>query len=664
MATAVPDLPPRAIPELLRESAARYSPKVAIQMRRPDGTWQRHTYGELSDAAHGFAAGLLALGFEPGNQAAIILESSPEWAIGYLAVACAGGVVVPIYYQLAAEELAYILRESDCRLAIVSHRVLDRLPPRDAVPTLERLIVVEGPRGTEAEAAATSPWADAWVRFGEVSAGAATPTRPALPTVVPEQLLQILYTSGTTGNPKGAMLTHANVTVNVEQARRRVGVGAGDHILHVLPLHHVMTLFVGVPLPIAIGATVTYETDLRRVVDRMSEVHPTVFLGTPELYARILRRIFERAEAEGRGERLRKALHLVERAKQLTGINVGPLLFKSTMHKRLGGNMRFMVSGGAALSPEIARQYYNFGLLLIQGWGLTETSPVAAAQEVSRARFLFTRYYEEQLGTVGRAVEGMEARLIDVPDKQLFVQEHGEGELVLRGPNVMVGYYKNDAATREAFVGGVTEGPGRWYRTGDVGRIDERGDIYITGRAKDVVVLASGEKVYPDEVEAKLLESPLVEEVAVVGHVLGAGLIPGSGVPSPADLEQVPGSPRAAAEAVGRVQAWAVVFPNYEALQEQAQREGRPLTDDAAAEWVLTDLRGLQQDITPYKRVSEMVLTDTPLPKTAIRKVKRFEVARMLAAGRPGFSVDQLRASAEALAAELEPSPAPAAPAA
>jgi long-chain acyl-CoA synthetase len=330
----------------------------------------------------------------------------------------------------------------------------------------------------------------------------------------------------------------------------------------------------------------------------------------------------------------------VDTVKQRTGVNIGPLVFGGSIHKRLGGRLRFLASGSAALPPEVARQFFNFGLLLIQGYGMSETSPIMAVQEASRFKFLFTRSYERRLGSVGQPVDGLDARLADVPDKHIFVEERGEGELLVRGPNVMAGYFRNEPATQAAFV---DEGGLRWLHTGDIARFDAQGHLYITGRAKDVIVLASGEKVYPDELEEKLVESPLVAELAVVGRVAMAE----AGVPRTA---QPPGG---AAEALGKLQVWAVVFPSYQALHECAEREGQALTAESARRWLVADLRRIEQDIAPYKRLSEIALVDTPLPKTPLRKVKRFEVTRLLAEGRPDFDLDRLKVASEATAAPV-----------
>jgi long-chain acyl-CoA synthetase len=229
---------------------------------------------------------------------------------------------------------------------------------------------------------------------------------------------------------------------------------------------------------------------------------------------------------------------------------------------------------------------------LIQGWGLTEASPVITGQVISPFDFHFTRRIEQQAGSVGRPIQGVEVALIDVPEKNVYVPIHGEGELVARGPNIMLGYYKNEAATSRAMLGD-------WLRTGDMGCIDKGGNVYITGRAKYVIVLDSGEKVYPEEVEERLAESPLVADVCVVGR----------------QVRRLTGG--------SRIEVTAVVHPNIEAVRERARLDPPSLSADTVRRWVSEDIARLQQDGPAFKRVTEVVLTDTPLPKTPLRKVRR-----------------------------------------
>jgi long-chain acyl-CoA synthetase len=331
---------------------------------------------------------------------------------------------------------------------------------------------------------------------------------------------------------------------------------------------------------------VTFENDLLRVRDRLEEAKPTIFLGVPALFDLMYRAIVQRIESEGRLPIFERGLRVVDVAKRRTGVNLGRLVFRE-LHQRLGGNIRFLLSGGAALKPEVALQYFRLGLPLIQGWGMSEASPVIAVQRWVPRKFFFSNYYEEHVGSVGPPLEGVEVGLIDVPEKEIYVHVHGEGELVARGPNVFPGYWQAEDETRAAKVGD-------WLRTGDLGRIDDEGNIWITGRSKYVIVLDSGEKVVPDELEERFGASDVLQDVCVL--------------------------PR---RNRNKVQVGAVVYPNLDAVRARLEARGEPLSETTVQNVVEEEIDAFARELAPHKRVTEVILTDTPLPKTAILKVMR-----------------------------------------
>jgi len=597
----IPDEQPLTIPDMLRASARKFSAHTALWQRSGDGSPpETMTYAQVLEQAQHFAAGLLQLGLRRGDHVAIIAENSIEWTLSFLGISLAGGVAVPVYYRLAEDEQAALMRYADVRFACVGPSPEGRAP--GGLRHMERLILLGGASAQRQErvrglrALLQGIHSRDPLTFQEVLARGRDTHAASQVTVAPDDLAALLFTSGTTGTPKAVMLSHRNILSNVWAVKQVVHVGADDRLLLVLPMHHPFPLTLGLVMPLAIGATVAYENDLKRVRDRMAEVQPTVFFGVPELYRLLLRAIFQRAEAEGQARRLHTALKLSGLVKQVTGINIGPLLFRS-LHRRLGGKIRFLASGGAALPPELARQYYRIGLLLVQGWGLSETAPVLTVQEIDRKKFLFTRHYERLAGTVGRPIPGVRLRLLDVPEKELVASREGEGELAAQGPNVMQGYYKDPAATAAVFI---EDESGRWFRTGDMGRITPEGYVYLTGRVKSVIVLDSGEKVSPEEVEDVLRESPYIIDVAVIGR----------------RPDKYVGT--------GKVEVHAVVYPSYEALRKHAEVEGVPLTAERAQQWVTEEVKRLQQQrLAPYKWVRQIILTDQPLPKTPLGKVRR-----------------------------------------
>lgn len=582
------------IPELLAQSARRSPRKVAFQVKTGQ-EFRTLSMSELQDRAVDFGAALIALGLRPGDRVAIICENGLEWIVAYMGLVMAGGVGVPIYTELKGPEVSVLIRQSEPRFAVVSSGVMARL--RDHLRGLKLIVVgEEGLSHGDNHVPTSGFWL--WhhraevLGFEEAMGRATDESRATLAAmqVKPDDLASLVFTSGTTGGPKGVMLTHRNFVANLNSIRRTLPFSDRDSLLLVLPFHHAFPFTVGLLTPLAYGATVTLENNLLRVAERMAEVQPTAFMGVPALYDLMYRAILGRLEAEGRRRLFDRGLRLADAVKRRTGLNIGRTVFRE-LHNRLGGHLRFMVSGGAALNPATARNFMRLGMPMLQGWGLTEAAPCCAAQRLWPRRFYTTHYYERHLGTVGPPIPGVDVALIDVPEKEIYVHLHGEGELVVRGENVSPGYWRAEAATRASRAG-------EWLRTGDLGRFDEEGNIYITGRSKYIIVLESGEKVHPDELEEKLGQSALIQDICVIGR-----------------------------KARDKTQVCAVVYPSYVDAQAQVQAQGVTLDKDRLQSMIAAEIERHAVDLAPYKRVSRIILADTPLPKTAILKVHREQMS-------------------------------------
>lgn len=581
---------PATFPELIELNRRTYGPKVAFQ-QKARGTWQRLTHDEVARRSYDIAAGLIALGLHHGDRVAIVAENSIDWALSYYAIVTAGGVAVPVYYDLNPAEIAEMVGRSGARMAVLSQRSLARLR---AHMTELRVILVAGdqPPPSDALPSDLSPVDQPDVLALADVPGRATPSsrdRLAATVVAPDDLASIVFTSGTAGGMKGVMLSHRNFMANMHSVRRSIPFTPKDRIVMVLPMHHAFPFIVGIAVSPAVGGELTFENDLRRIRDRMAEVKPTLFLGVPQLFEVMYRNIVHGIEAQGRLENFERGLRIVEATKARTGVNIGRIVFRE-LHKRLGGSLRFMVSGGAALNPQVAKNFARLGVPIVQGWGLTESAPVISVQRWSPRKFYLSSYYEEHVGTVGTPLEGVEVALIDVPEKELYVHLHGEGELIVRGDNISPGYWQGEDATRAARVG-------EWLRTGDVGSIDDEGNIWITGRSKFVIVLDSGEKIHPDELEEKLGRSSAIEDLAVIGRKVR-----------------------------GKTQAWAIVYPNRDEIT--ARLEGAPLTEAAVRAIIKAEIDAAEHDIAAYKRISDFMLSDIPLPRTRpLRKIARGQIA-------------------------------------
>lgn len=451
------------------------------------------------------ALGLERLGVARGDRVAIVSESRPEWLVADLAALTLGAVTVPIYPTLTAAQTRAILADSGARVAFVSDRTqAEKLAEvRDGVPGFDATIVMAGETGGLGGRTLTL---DEVAERGHdrlrESWGLGRQYHDRARQVAPGDLATLIYTSGTTGDPKGVMLTHANIVSNVKACCEVLGLGPDDVALSFLPLSHSFERTVAY-IYLASGVTLVFAESLETVGRDLGVVRPTMMTGVPRAFEKMQARILEAAASAPLVRRVlfRWALAVgraVSRAR-LTGRR--PPLFAAVQHRladrlvlskiraRTGGRIRYLVSGSAALPPAVAEFFHAVGLLLLEGYGLTETAPVLTVNPPDSPR----------LGTVGRPIPGVELRIAE------------DGEILARGPNVMAGYYNKPEATAAVLRDG-------WLHTGDIGEIDGQGYLRITDRKKDIIVTSGGKKVVPQPVENLLKASPLVAEAVVLGE--------------------------------------------------------------------------------------------------------------------------------------------------
>jgi long-chain acyl-CoA synthetase len=464
--------------DLLDEAVSRFPDTVALEGDIEGLGRVRLTRTDLRDRAAFLAHQLIHSGMEPGDKVALLSPNRPEWAVGYFGILLAGGVIVPLDVNLKEAELENIVRRS-ASVALVTDesergRAAGFAPRRHETKMLYPL--------------------DA---HGEVKA-ASTDECPGV-KCGPEDLALISFSSGTTGTPKGVMLSHGNIASNVEASLKSLSCGPEDVFLSILPLSHMFESTGGLLCPLLSGARVHYLLSLnpRLIADAMQREGITVCLMVPALARLIHKRIFGEANSLGGIKRsLFRTLFSVSKWAFGKGVYVGRFLFPQ-VRRKLSPHLRYFITGGAALNPRVARDLISLGIDVVQGYGLTETSPVTHANHPGR---------KNRIGTVGPPVSGVEARIEPVEGGQ-----EGEGEILVRGPNVMQGYFENPELTAEV----IREG---WFHTGDIGRLDADGYLAISGRVKNVIVHESGKNVYPEEVEEELAKSDLFKEACVIGR--------------------------------------------------------------------------------------------------------------------------------------------------
>jgi long-chain acyl-CoA synthetase len=506
---------PATFPELIDRVVRGHGERVFLPRRRARVV-EPVTFRRLCADVDLVAAGLLSLGLEHGNRVGLLAENRYEWLLADLGTAYCGCVDVPRGSDTSPVEMAFILRHSGCRATFVEDdataaAVLQR---RADLPELQHVITLQP--GTAVPGVLTAT--DLMERGKRFLAAGRERLRARAEAVRPEDLLTIVYTSGTTADPKGVMLTHRNVMSNIHAVKEVLDITRNDTFLSVLPAWHVYERIMDY-LALEAGGQLVY-TDRRHIKEDLQQVAPTVFAAVPRIWETIHDGLVGYAlkKPGPRGKVLRATLEL---CRKVGGRRANfsqrclHALLRATVLPRLlaitGGRLRLAVSGGGALPRHVDELLLGIGLPILNGYGLTETSPVAAVRQPR----------DNGPGTIGPPIPGTEIRARDAEGRWLGAD--ATGVLWIRGPQVMRGYYENPAKTKE-----VLDADG-WFNSGDLGHVDEDGKVWITGRQKDTIVLAGGENVEPEPVEAAIKRSPFVEQVVCVGQdrkVIGALIVP------------------------------------------------------------------------------------------------------------------------------------------
>jgi long-chain acyl-CoA synthetase len=489
---------PGTLNQLFFESAERYDASNALQYKSA-GQFKPISHGELIQRVRHVASGLHALGIQAHERVAILSENRPEWAIVDYASLTAGFTDVPLYPTLPADQIAYILRDAGAVVIFLSNaeQAAKVAAIRGELPALRRIISFED---VGAAADLTLAMLEKNGRDSE-TAESITAYRREADDVKPDDLATLIYTSGTTGPPKGVMLTHDNIYSNVAGTKDKIPIERGSVSLSFLPLSHIFQRM-GDYWMFATGTSIAYAENFDSVPANLQEVRPTIVLSVPRLYEKMYARVIHNAMSSGPIKRqiFIWARRVAERWADATlaGRSPGAIttwqyglaqkFVFSKIKERTGGRLQYFVSGGAPLAPEINRFFYSVGLTILEGYGLTETSPVIAVNTPDGFR----------IGTVGKPIPGVEIEI--APD----------GEILARGPGIMKGYYNNPQATAEAIDADA------WFHTGDIGEIRD-GFLAITDRKKDIIVTAGGKNIAPQPIENRVKSNKYVSQAVMIG---------------------------------------------------------------------------------------------------------------------------------------------------
>lgn len=513
------------LPELFTNLSKKYSgtDKVAFGRKpNPDGEYETIGWDEVTEDVKNLAAYMIEHGIEAGDRVAILSENRYEWAVIDYALQLIGGVNVSLYTTLPPSQCEYILQDSEAKLFFVSTgiQLKKAIEIFDRCEHINRVIAIDRPKVEEY-------MDEPYVTLFEKVMAEGMKLYPKyeeeiddrIKAIEPEDLATLIYTSGTTGKPKGAMLTHRNIVSNIKAAHQHIDIYDTDRCLSFLPLCHAFERTAGFYAMMAGGAEIFYAESVDTVARNMTEVHPTIIISVPRLFEKIYNLVTKSVE-EGTAVKQKIFNWAFDVGQKYSEGKRGLVALQKTLadklvfdklKERTGGNIRFFVSGGAALPAEIGTFFMAAGLNILEGYGLTETSPIMCAN----------KYGEERMGTVGKVLNGITVGIQRLEDNNIVAELSGEdypadlsseaGEILCKGPNVMKGYWKNDEATREM----IDED--EWLHTGDVGRFVD-GNLQITDRIKHMIVNAGGKNIYPGPIEDMFKTSKWVDQLVVVGE--------------------------------------------------------------------------------------------------------------------------------------------------
>lgn len=563
----------KSLRDLVETSAELYGDKILYIYKRGEARYS-FSYNDYRRDLYRLGEGMSRIGLM-GRTVAVIGESCPEYMTAYIAAVSGGGVIVPLDRDLGHAEIARFADLSGAEAVFYTEQFNDVLPSlAEQMPQVRYFIPIAPAEGSDTTDGSSSAGDAVILTYSELLAlgdkAMEEGDRSFLDydcTADMSQMSALLFTSGTTGTSKGVMLSHANLVASVNAASRGTIFGPDNTFVDLLPMHHSYEITCGHLGAANLGGTVYINDSLKNTLRSITTFKPDSLIVVPLYVETMHKRIWAEIARKGMTRRVR-ALMKASSAMHRAGIDIRRKLFKQILDG-LGGNLRYIICGGAPLSPELVRDFDAFGIEICEGYGITECSPLIAVNRHGKVR----------LRSVGQPVDNCEVRIADP-------SADGTGEIEARGRNVMLGYFGNEEATAEVFT---EDG---WFRTGDVGCMDADGYIYITGRKKNIIILSNGKNIFPEEIEEHLYTSPLIGECVVIGRKNSAG----------------------------DTRITAVIYPSDEAaeLEGKSEEEKLALIRDA--------VNTINRSLPVYKQVRDVELRGEEFEKTTTRKIKRFLV--------------------------------------
>lgn len=552
----------RSIQDMIVRSSKEYSDKVALEDLAVTPI-SKVTYHQLYEYIIRFGKALFDIGLKERDHIAIVSENRVQWSLSYLTSMSFNMVSVPIDKNLNQNEMLNIMHESEAKAIIFS----DSFEPlmrekRDSLLNLKYYINMDSKEDHD----------DIYSMTRMIERQNAMIDK--FPSVDPVDMSEIIFTSGSLGRAKGVMLSQKNLASNLMAMTSMIQIGPEDKFLSVLPIHHKYECTCGLLCPLYAGGSAHYARSLKTVVDDLQKVQATILLGVPLLYDKMFKKIYKGIQEDKLKSKIVPPLVSITNVLQSIGWKGSKKLVFKELHKKFGGHIRLFIAGGAAPDPKVAKGLRELGFNFVQGYGLTETSPIVA----------LNRLYSFKDNAAGLSLPGLSVK-INHPNEQ------GVGEIYIKGDSVMLGYYKNQKLTDEAFDNG-------WFKTGDIGFFDEDGFLHINGRQKNVIISKSGENVYPEEIEDMLNRSPFIQECMVYGE-----------------------------EDEKHTEIIAVqIVTDAEAFIEYSEKNKVKITPELVNNIIAEAVKETNKELPVYKQIRKFYVRDTEFEKTTTQKIKRYLV--------------------------------------
>ncbi len=558
------------VKEMFIHSSKEYADRTfLLEKFNPKEDWTEITYNQFKNEVIGLGTALTRKLNLKDTRVVIIGENTNHWYVSYMTMLCGAGIAVPVDKELPENEIENVIKRAKASAVIFSTRKADVIKKvAENLPDVKYFIQMN----SSEEINGRFVGLDYLIEEGKAIYNGGDNSFMSI-EIDPEEFKVLIFTSGTTSNAKGVMLCNRNLAQNVNAATAYVKLTPDDRLMSILPLHHTYESSIGFLLPFGVGASISVCQGLKHIVPDLQETKPTALLTVPLLVETLYRKINANIKKSKKDGLVNSMIH-VTNALKAVGIDIKRKVFNE-IYENLGGRIRIIVSAAAPIDAKIGKWVEDIGILFLQGYGLTETAPIAA----------LTPDFDTRVGSAGKAVVGAEIR-IDNPN------ENGEGEVLISSKTLMIGYYEDEEATKEAIF---EEDGKRWFRSGDVGYMDKDGFLYITGRSKNVIVTQNGKNIYPEEIELLLSKHPEIKECMVYGKEV---------------------------EGEKELTITARVIPNYEEIEE---KYGKDLDEDAVYKIIWEKIKEVNKGLTSYKAIKKLEIKHDEFVKTTTMKIKRFE---------------------------------------